>query len=459
MPAAPIFARVAGRPGRDAVGRCAQPPHRRRDRRRLRGAAGAGRRLPPVVRRLGRDRPAADRGGAAARPADRLAGPPRRVAHASPRRRSSLLVAASLAQMLFLLCAQKGLLLVADRNGVSRLLEYWSPSWRLWSLAPSFLMQAPADRLGLHRGVAGRARRGGVARSRGCGGRCAPGAAGLAACGVAGGAVAAGVRPRARRMLDRWRAPAPAPGARAADGAALRLRRATAAARRRLRSAAARARRRRFRRCSPSSPAPTPAASAPASICSTTPAGRCPPAATSSTSTAAAARSRARSACRSGASARRCGTWTIAPGAALDDDRRPARQRPLRRVPRLAGAGRAPRPELRLIPRAVPDLRTRRTDPDVMQSRQYGDAAVFFYDERVEPEPTGFWTRGDSSSRLAVDAGAGSPDGAAAARRARAGDRDRPRVDGDVAARDAGAGGDARRSRCARATRSRRSTS
>jgi hypothetical protein len=31
-----------------------------------------------------------------------------------------------------------------------------------------------------------------------------------------------------------------------------------------------------------------------------------------------------------------------------------------------------------------------------------GDAAVFFYDERVAPEPGGFWTRGDSSSRFAV---------------------------------------------------------
>jgi hypothetical protein len=64
----------------------------------------------------------------------------------------------------------------------------------------------------------------------------------------------------------------------------------------------------------------------------------------------------------------------------------------------LAEAG----PELRLIPQAVPDLRTRRSDPDILQSRQYGDASVFFYDERIAPEPTGFWTRGDSSSRLAV---------------------------------------------------------
>jgi hypothetical protein len=59
-------------------------------------------------------------------------------------------------------------------------------------------------------------------------------------------------------------------------------------------------------------------------------------------------------------------------------------------------------PQVRLTPLAIPDLRTRRTDPDVVQSRQYGDASVFFYDERISPEATGFWTRGDSTSRLAV---------------------------------------------------------
>ena len=57
---------------------------------------------------------------------------------------------------------------------------------------------------------------------------------------------------------------------------------------------------------------------------------------------------------------------------------------------------------LRLVPLSVADLRVRRTDPDIVQSRQYGDAAVFFYDERVAPEPTGFWTRADSASRMGV---------------------------------------------------------
>src|SRR6185436_7638837 len=55
-----------------------------------------------------------------------------------------VLLVASWAQVFFLAFAQQGLLLVAGRDGVSRLLSYWSPSWRLWTLAPSFLMQPPA---------------------------------------------------------------------------------------------------------------------------------------------------------------------------------------------------------------------------------------------------------------------------------------------------------------------------
>ena len=91
-----------------------------------------------------------------------------------------------------------------------------------------------------------------------------------------------------------------------------------------------------------------------------------------------------------------------------------------------------------------------------MQSRQYGDASVFFYDERVAPEPTGFWTRGDSTSRLAVTLAPDRADRAAAARRAGGGDRRRPTVDGDVQRVDAGAAGDARRHAALAARRSHR---
>jgi hypothetical protein len=94
-------------------------------------------------------------------------------------------------------------------------------------------------------------------------------------------------------------------------------------------------------------------------------------------------------------------TWTVAPTAhwsSIVELPANARFVGIRATPELAAAG----PELRLIPRAIPDLRTRRTDPDVIQARLYGDAVVFFYDERVGPEADGFWTRGDSVSRVAI---------------------------------------------------------
>ena len=87
VPAAPIFARVAGRAGRDALVGRTLAPRRRGDRRDLRRAADPGRRLPPVVRRIGRHRTAGDRGDPAARPADRLAGAPHRRRARSPPRR------------------------------------------------------------------------------------------------------------------------------------------------------------------------------------------------------------------------------------------------------------------------------------------------------------------------------------------------------------------------------------
>ena len=66
-----------------------------------------------------------------------------------------------------------------------------------------------------------------------------------------------------------------------------------------------------------------------------------------------------------------------------------------------------------------------------MQTRLFGDAAVFFYDERVGPEPSGFWTRGDSTSHLAVALAPDRP----TAFRLRAGPRAATvttNVDGDV---------------------------
>jgi hypothetical protein len=310
----------------------------------------------------------------------------------------ALLAAASVAQMLFLLCAQKGLLLVAGRDGVSRLLEYWSPSWHLWSLSPSFLMQAPAIAWAFTAVwlVALAAAALAIARLRRS---LAPGAAGLAACAAAGGTVVV-VSLIVPGLPDHWRAPSPAPGVRAqmallSDFDAQRrplgvvydpLRRVPSSAIPPLLAFVAGPRARGERtgvdllydaRWS-------------------LPAGRY--------ELCLDGRGRTLQG-EIGLQVGRVGpplrTWTIAPATrwttTLD---LPANARfvGFRASPELTGAA----PELTLIPRAVADLRTRQTDPDVLQSRQYGDAAVYFYDERVAPEAAGFWTRGDSESRLAV---------------------------------------------------------
>jgi hypothetical protein len=50
-----------------------------------------------------------------------------------------LLLWVSIAIALTLTLAQDGLLINNSRDGTSALLEYWSPRWELWSLAPSFI--------------------------------------------------------------------------------------------------------------------------------------------------------------------------------------------------------------------------------------------------------------------------------------------------------------------------------
>ena len=167
----------------------------------------------------------------------------------------------------------------------------------------------------------------------------APGAAGLAACAIAGGAIAlvSGLVPA---TLDRWRAPAPAPGARPqiqllSDFDAQRrplgvvydpLRRVPAAAIPPLLTFVGRPRRPRR-------------ASAAVPICSTARAGRCPPAATTSSSTAATGMIQGEVGLQVGRFGPPLHTWTIAPAPRWTATRRPARQRQLRRVPRLARVG------------------------------------------------------------------------------------------------------------------------
>ena len=328
------------------------------------------------------------------------------------------------AQMLFLLCAQKGLLLVAGRDGVSRLLEYWSPSWRLWSLAPSFLMQPPAIAWALHGDLADRARGRGdgdgpaaaAARTgRGRAGRVRRrrrrGAARVAA--RPGACWIAGARPRpCRASARRWRC---SPSSTRSGG----------------RSASSTIRcgacpRRRSRRCSPSSPGRARAASAPASICSTTRAGRCPPAATSSASTDRGRTIQGEIGLQVGRVGPPLLTWTIAPAARWTttvDLPANARFVGFRASPELAGAGaraaadaaRRRRPahaQDRSRSPAEPAVRRRR---GLLLRRARRARAGRLLDARRQLEPP---RRG---------ARARSADGAAAARRAGAGDACGPR--------------------------------
>jgi hypothetical protein len=311
----------------------------------------------------------------------------------------ALLVATSLVQMLFFLCAQQGLLLVAGRDGVSRLLEYWSPSWRLWSLAPSFLMQTPTVAWAFTAvwllAIAGAAVA--MARFRR---PLPPGAAGLAACGVAAATLTV-VAVAGSLALQAWRPPAPPPGARAQ----IPLLSEYDAQRRPLGVVYD-----PLRRVPPDAVLPRlrfvagPQARGDRTGVDllydarwSLPAGRY--------EIALESRSGQTFAGDVGLQVGRVGppfrSWTVAPTSrwsTVVDLPANARFVGVRASPGIAAAG----PELRLTPSAVPDLRTRRTDPDVMQTRLFGDAAVFFYDERVGAEPTGFWTRGDSTSRLAV---------------------------------------------------------
>jgi hypothetical protein len=54
-----------------------------------------------------------------------------------------MLIAASVAMVVTLATAQQGLLLVGERDGTSRLLSWWSPSWPLAAVAPSYVAQPP----------------------------------------------------------------------------------------------------------------------------------------------------------------------------------------------------------------------------------------------------------------------------------------------------------------------------
>jgi hypothetical protein len=354
----------------------------------------------------------------------------RRVAgHAIASALLVVLAAASVAQMLFLTFAQQGLLLVAGRDGVSRLLEYWSPAWRLWSLAPTFLMQAPAVAWAFTAiwlaAIAATAATAWKLRPS-----AEPGRAGLIACGLAGSTLIL-VGLLVPVLLERWRAPAPVLSARAQSP----LLSAFDAQRRPLGVVYD-----PFRRVAAAAIPPLLAfVAGPDARGERTgvdllydarwalPAGRYQIELASPPGGAPFQGELGLQVGRLGPPLR---TWTIAPTtrwAATVDLAANARFVGLKASADLARSGAA----VRLVPLAIPDLRLRRTDPDVVQSRQYGETSVFFYDERVAPEPTGFWTRADSASRFGV---ALSPD-APTVLRVRAGPAPatvRVSVDGDA---------------------------
>ena len=91
-----------------------------------------------------------------------------RAAPAGSARRAAqhLLLWVSIAIALTLTVAQDGLLINNSRDGTSALLEYWSPRWELWTLAPSFIRRDAGHRVAAQPVVAGdrgRRRRGAVA--------------------------------------------------------------------------------------------------------------------------------------------------------------------------------------------------------------------------------------------------------------------------------------------------------
>ena len=72
--------------------------------------------------------------------------------HAAPagsarRAGQHLLLWVSVGIALTLALAQNGLLVINDRDGTSALLEFWSPRWQAWALAPTFITQHTATGL------------------------------------------------------------------------------------------------------------------------------------------------------------------------------------------------------------------------------------------------------------------------------------------------------------------------
>jgi hypothetical protein len=320
-----------------------------------------------------------------------------------------LLLLASLAMAATLAFAQEGLLLVAERDGTSRLLSYWAPAWRLWSLAPSFVVQ-PAVRaaiitaLWIAAALASLATVARLARTATTG---RSGLAAAAAAFVALTAVAILVTPMAGR--------ASTPGSALSARARSPLLDTFDAARRpvgivfdplRLASPLEVAGLVHFMarpddgRLAPMTPLLNGA--------------RWAWAAGNYDIEIRAASGATPLAGELGLQAGRTGpplvTWTLDPAAGSAWRGRVSLPIDVgfigfKASPALA----AVRPRIDVRAAHMVDLSRRLPPMDVVQARAFGHAIVFFHDDNADPEPAGFWTRRDRTTRITVSAAGSSP--------------------------------------------------
>lgn len=312
-----------------------------------------------------------------------------------------LLLLASLAMMATMACSQDGLLLVAERDGTSRLLSYWAPAWHLWTLAPSFVVQ-PAPRALLITALWIAA----AAIAFVSLGRLASvtshGRAGLAAMlaafvALTGGALAVGpvsgrdVPIGERRLANRARQPLLDTFDAAHRPLALvydpwrRLRRAdlTAGLFRYTADAAA----------PRSTPSPTLLLGARWAL----------PAGEYAIDIAGSAPLTGELALQVGRAEPSIQTWM------LDGSSRTWRLDRLALPVDVGFVGfkaspalEAARSRIVIRPLAVADVSSRLPAADVVQSRRYGAASAFFHDDNADPEPAGFWTRRDRLTRVTL---------------------------------------------------------
>jgi hypothetical protein len=330
-----------------------------------------------------------------------------------------LLLLASLGLMATLALAQEGLLLVAERDGTSRLLSYWAPAWRLWSIAPSFVIQ-PSLRALLITAVwiagalAAVIALGRLARATpdGRAGLVAASAAFLVLSGVAIAVAPINGRttPTRSRLADRARQPLLDDFDRTRRPIALRfdpLRRVEASALPTW-----------FAFTADSRVSGTAAGSAPGAATLLLGARWAWPAGDYEVEISALAPWRGELGLQAGRVGPPLATWMV-------DEPGGTRWKQRFSLPidvSFAGfkgspAMSAARPTIRIRPIVVVDTSRRLPPADVVQSRAFGAASVFFHDDNADPEPAGFWTRRDRTTSVSI----ARTDGSSVALRVRSG--------------------------------------